>query len=242
MQNTTFTVPNGLASAQWHAFKSHTESSQAAADLIQQHLQRALQSNPGASMILSGGSTPGELFDILANTDLDWSRIEISLADERWVGTDSADSNERMIRQRLLTGRAQKARFISLKGDELSANQGQTNCEQRIEQISSPFDVCLLGMGNDGHTASLFPDSPLLEQALSATNQQRCWPMQAPVEPSERMSLGYRPLATSKLLILLLQGQEKYRTLSQALAADDTRKMPIRAFLGLPHLQVFWSP
>jgi 6-phosphogluconolactonase len=105
----------------------------------------------------------------------------------------------------------------------------------------APIDVLVLGMGEDGHTASLFPGSPNLREALGADCPQRCLPMLAPSVPRQRLTLTLPLLASAQLTLLAVQGQAKLATLADALAADDVAAMPIRAFLHRP-LEIHWCP
>ena len=104
-----------------------------------------------------------------------------------------------------------------------------------------PIDVLVLGMGDDGHTASLFPNSPNLHEALRIDCPQRCLPMVAPSVPRQRLSMTLSLLATAHLPLLAIQGASKLQTLSQALVCEDVASMPIRAFLR-PPLEIYWCP
>lgn len=127
------------------------------ADLIAANLSTSLRKRNAASLVVSGGSTPAPLFDALSTRELDWSRVTVTLADERWVPADHKDSNEALVRNRLLVGNAASAAFVSLYEPGCSPIEAQSVVAQRLGSMPLPFDVVLLGMGNDGHTASFSP-------------------------------------------------------------------------------------
>ena len=115
---------------------------------------------------MSGGHSPDGLFKQLRTQLLDWSRVSIALVDERWVEPTDPGSNERMVREALLRDRAAAARFFGLKNRRRHQSLGATAAWNASAHIPRPVDVTVLGMGDDGHTASLFPASPNLRSAL----------------------------------------------------------------------------
>ncbi|RRJ82394.1 6-phosphogluconolactonase [Aestuariirhabdus litorea] len=235
-------APSPLLAGRWHPFDHHAHCCQRLAQVMASQLSRRLKQQPRASLVLSGGSTPAPLFDRLATYELPWDRVDTTLADDRWVAPDSPDSNLHLLRTHLLQGPASATHLIPLVGEEAGPEQGQAACERRLQEMKWPIDLLLLGMGNDGHTASLFPGSPGLDAAMALDRTQRCWAMRAPSAPQQRISLGLAPLAGAADIFLLLKGEEKYQTLTRALASQDPVQMPICALLSLPQLQVWWSP
>lgn len=212
------------------------------ADAVAERLEQALASRDRASMALSGGSTPKPFFERLRDKPLDWSRVDVTLADERWVPFESSDSNERLLREHFLQGAAAKARFIGMKQAHESANAGQPLAEQALSELAWPLDVLVLGMGNDGHTASLFPDAPEIDRALDVSQPDRCMALHPASQPQARLSLTRRALENAGWIALHLKGEDKMDTLRAAM--DDmaaVRGMPIRLFLSLG-LNLFWSP
>ncbi len=204
-------------------------------------LRSAIESHGVASLVVSGGRSPIAFFERLSAQALDWSRVAVSLADERWVPVGHADSNEGLVRRHLLRGPAAKARFIGLYHSAASLDEAARLADAALAELPQPIDVLVLGMGEDGHTASLFPRSPGLEAALSHACTQRCVPMQAPSVPRQRLSMPLPLLAGARLTLLAVQGQAKLDTLAAALAGEDVAAMPIRAFLRQP-LEIYWCP
>ncbi|WP_439858797.1 6-phosphogluconolactonase [Pseudomonas sp. MBLB4136] len=203
-------------------------------------LRSAIDSQGVATLVVSGGRSPVAFFESLAQQQLPWSRVVISLADERWVPVNHATSNESLVRRHLLRGPAAEARFIGLYQVAGSLEQAALKTDQVLSELP-PIDVLVLGMGDDGHTASLFPGSPNLCEALEPEGSRRCLPMQAPSEPRQRLSMTLSLLASARLPLLAIQGSAKLATLAEALSLDDPARMPIRAFLHSP-LEIYWCP
>jgi 6-phosphogluconolactonase len=203
-------------------------------------LRDAIDSQGVATLVVSGGRSPVAFFESLAQQQLPWSRVVISLADERWVPVNHATSNESLVRRHLLRGPAAEARFIGLYQVASSLEQAALKADQVLSELP-PIDVLVLGMGDDGHTASLFPGSPNLSEALQSEGGRRCLSMQAPSEPRQRLSMTLSLLASARLPLLAIQGAAKLATLAEALNLDDPAQMPIRAFLHSP-LEIYWCP
>ena len=120
-----------------------------------------IQARGKASLVVSGGRTPMGFFHLLSQQLLDWSSVTVTLADERWVDADHQDSNEKLVRENLLINEAHQAQFISLKSAAKNAVDAESECEQALASAGQ-FTVVILGMGDDGHTASLFPGTEAL--------------------------------------------------------------------------------
>lgn len=207
-------------------------------------LQEAIDARGTASLAVSGGRTPAALFKQLAGERLQWNKLWVTLVDERWVDVNDAASNERMVRNSLLQSHAAAAHFVGLKNAAATPAEGCEWSWRSLTKLPRPFDVVLLGMGDDGHTASLFPGAPQLSPALSALTPANCVAMQAPVEPQQRLSLNLSALLDSRRIVVLIQGETKWAVYQRARAIGPAEEMPIRAVLqqqSVP-VDVFWSP
>lgn len=215
-------------------FTDYATSEQLEANLCHEviaRLQTGITHRGCASMVVSGGRTPVTLFQRLSHNRLNWEKVTITLADERWVATDHAASNERLVREHLLRAHAAKARFVGLKNDQPSPELGADRTSTMLADIPSPFDVVLLGMGEDGHTASLFPDAPELQQALALDSELVCSALNPASSREARLSLTLPMLLNSRYIALQLEGEAKHTTYQRALTGTNITEMPIRAVL-----------
>jgi len=227
-----------------HRFLDAHALARALAGEIQVDLQEAIAARGTASMVVSGGRTPVTLFNQLAGEALPWDKVWITLADERWVDAHDAASNERLVRTELLQQRAAAAQFVSLKNAAETPEAGVEWAWRSLARMARPFDVVLLGMGDDGHTASLFPNSPHLTQALDTSKPPACVAMQAPVPPQQRLSLNLTALLDARRIVLHIQGEGKWSVYQTAKQRGAVELMPIRAVLHQQDVpvDVFWSP
>jgi 6-phosphogluconolactonase len=238
-----------------HRFTDAAALSDVLAVDLHQLLARALRDRGVASLVVSGGRTPLLLFRRLRLTTLDWSRIFITLADERWVDPADPASNEGLLRSELLRDAAASAHFVPLKNAAPTPQQGAAETWKLLEQVPRPFDAVLLGMGDDGHTASLFPGSPGILEALDPQAAPACVAMSAPVHPNARLSLNLAALAECRQLVLHISGDSKWQVYESALLTAtraeigelDLRSIaaqPVSAALCLRRAnpRVYWSP
>lgn len=230
-------LPQGVTALE---FKSAAQLAEKLALGVAQQLRDAIDASGGATLVVSGGRSPVAFFQNLAKQPLDWSKVVVSLADERWVPVEHADSNAGLLKRYLLQGAAAKAQFLSLYNASANLEAAAEQADRLLAELP-PIDVLVLGMGDDGHTASLFPDSPNLAQALDEQSPRRCWPMLAPTVPHQRLTMSRALLASAKHKVLSISGSSKLSTLDAALAGDDVARMPIRAFLQ-PTLEIYWCP
>lgn len=208
----------------------------ALAATIAEAMREAVARRGTASLVLTGGSTPGLLYDRLAAMDLPWKRIEAILSDERWVHTGHPDSNERLVRERLMRGEAAWLGLVSLKSGAETPAAAVGEIEARLKTPPRPFDFVLLGMGQDGHVASLFPgaETPADSGVVS--------PAVAP-DGVQRLSLTYPALADARRIALLIRGEAKRRVWRDA-QAGRAPNLPISLLLARTQapVEVYWAP
>ncbi len=209
------------------------------ANCIADELLTALSVCGSVSLAVPGGSTPGPVFDVLSSVELDWSRVTVLPTDERWVAESDDCSNSRMIRERLLIRRAERANFLSvISHDEPIGDWVETL--DRAMRNHMPLSALMLGMGSDMHTASLFPGSEGLEQAM-ADGAPAFLPIRqqggGPVE--QRISLTLPVLNSALNKHLLIVGQEKLNALERAKQVHDPMLAPVMAIL--PDTTVHWA-
>nr|WP_298373112.1 6-phosphogluconolactonase [uncultured Halomonas sp.] len=190
-------------------------------------------------LLVSGGSTPVPFFRRLASVDLSWERVDVALVDERWVDDAHQDSNARLVKEHLLQGPAAKARFHSLTTAHGTPEEGAIEVAERLAELSWPASAVVLGMGGDGHTASLFPDSGELGLALSTDDATVA--VRSPSAPQPRITLSASWLHQARRHMLHITGDDKRAVLARAMGGDDVRELPIRVFLSCP-LAIYWAP
>ena len=199
------------------------------ADRLAADLGDALRRRGKATLCVPGGTTPGPVFDLLAGVDLDWARVAVVLSDERWVPETSERSNTRLLRERLLTGRASVAQLLPLVA---ATPEPEAALPALAAGLSPhlPLDVALLGMGADMHVASLFPGADRLAEAL-APDAPVLLPMRAPGAPEPRVTLTAPVLRAALSCHLLITGAEKRKALETARGLPPDRA-PVAAILA----------
>ena len=193
-------------------------------------LAAAIARQGGAVLAVSGGTTPTKFFQALSTTELDWSKVQVTLADERQVDETSPRSNARLVKATLLQNQASAAHFVALYQNPDAA---------RVPQ----FDVAILGMGDDGHTASFFPGGDALSAAIDPQTTTAIIAISAPGSGEPRLTFTLPRLLSAKHLILHIQGQDKWATFEKALAGADVMAMPVRAVLQAKNpIDLYWCP
>ena len=194
-------------------------------------LSEAIARRGHASLVVPGGRTPLPFLEALSHQPLDWSRVLVSPSDERWVDADHPDSNELLLRTNLLRNAAATARLIPLKTADTIPEAAIGECASRLATLPRPLDVVVLGMGLDGHFASLFPDAPELGAALRPDGPVVA-AMRPPSSPVPRISLTLAFLLDSRGIALLTGGADKARVLEQAAALPGDPRLPVSLLLG----------
>lgn len=199
-------------------------------------LRAAIAATGRASLSVPGGTTPGPVFDILAQADLDWAKVAVFLNDERWVGEDSPRSNTALIRARLLTVRAAAASLVPLYAETPVPEEALADLSAGL-MPHLPITVLLLGMGADMHTASLFPDADLLEQALAA-DAPVLMALRANNAHEPRITLTARYLAQAQHIHILITGAEKRAAI---LRAENLPVLQAPVGVVLPRATIHWA-
>lgn len=208
----------------WHRFTSTAELDSALALHLAQRLKEDIGRYGDASLAVSGGGTPVGMFKHLARCALDWSRVWLTLVDERCVNTDNPDSNERLLRDNLLQSHASQARFVSM-ADADKDNMSAMNAQ--LSAIPRPFSAVVLGMGNDGHTASWFPGAANLAELLDPENTAQVVMTEPITAPHRRITLTLAAVLQSREIIIHITGAEKKAVIEQA----QERGYPVAAVL-----------
>jgi len=225
----------------FHVYDSIGTLHKALAYRVARNLEEAVAAKGSASLLLSGGNTPRPFLAQLAEEHVDWSKVRIGLVDERWVAPESGQSNENLVRTELMARGAEAAAFFGMYREGVSADEACPEVEAVYRQELFPFDVVVLGMGGDGHTASLFPHRPELETLLNGP--QLCGAAEAPSEPKSRMSLSLNAIASAAHCYLHIEGAPKLAVYEAARTGNDVAEMPVRAVLEHPEirLEVFYA-
>ena len=197
-----------------HVYPTRADLMAGLAGVIAGQLRDGLAAGP-VTLSVPGGTTPGPVFDALTGVDLDWARVSVVLNDERWVGEESPRSNTRLLRERLLRGHAARAQLLPLHAPGLSPEAAMKRLSTAIEP-HLPITVLLLGMGNDMHTASLFPGADLLAAAL-APDAPVLMALRAEAAGEPRITLTARVLQAARHIHILITGNDKRAALERAL-------------------------
>ncbi len=222
-------------------FDSREEASVAAAQRISDALRNRLEKQEAASLVVSGGTTPARCFEALATQDLPWRDVSILMSDERWVPPSHEDSNEKLIRDTLLSGEAADANLVSYFAEGMTVEERCERLDKEIRFGSFPFACALLGMGEDGHFASLFPDADNLDEGLDLESHDLCLPVMTEASPYARISLSLAALTRSDEIVLLIFGDEKRRIYEEASAGD--RRYPVTHLLrqNRAPISIYWA-
>jgi 6-phosphogluconolactonase len=227
---------------------SHREAMAARlADVIEAALARAILARGSAVLAVSGGSTPAGLYEALSRRKIDWARVSAVLVDERWVPPGAEGSNESFVRAALRQNDAAALNLVGLWSDAPGPEAGLAAATARLSRLSEAIDVAVLGMGNDGHTASWFPHAEGLARALGDTGERlaaiTARPSAVAGDFLERMTMTLGAVRSARLVFLLMTGAEKRATFERALEDGSVEDMPVRAILDArADLWAAWAP
>ncbi len=221
-------------------FDTRDAASAAAAARIAGLLNAQLDRSAAANLVVSGGTTPARCFEYLSGYELAWNDVQAVLTDERWVPSNHADSNERLVREKLLQDKASDGKLLSLYQGDLSVDE---RCDSlQTELKGTRFAVAMVGMGADGHFASLFPDADSLKTGLKSENRLFYIPVRTNASPHPRISMTLGGLLQSEEILLLVFGEEKLAVYESA--KTDDSNYPIAALLHQKAVPVslYWAP
>ncbi len=209
----------------------------ATATRCQEQLAKALKTKGKASFIIPGGTTPGPAFEQLSKANLAWENITIAQSDERWVEAEHPQSNQGLTEKTLLINQAKQANYIPMKNQQPTALLGEVQCDSEYKAMPTPFSLTMLGMGLDGHIASLFPNKTIIESALTKNKDKLCMAIDATGcevagDYPERMSLTFSGILNSELILILMIGNAKFEVINQAINNTDPLKFPISVLLN----------
>ncbi|MDB2439210.1 6-phosphogluconolactonase [Hellea sp.] len=218
---------------QYQSYASRGAMVKSAAKTIADAIKFAVSNKGHASLMLSGGSSPRPVYEALSGMDLPWDKVTIGLVDDRWINRGLPGSNETFLDETLFKGAASKAKFIGLKTDDANPAEGEKASAAKLKSIPQPFDVCVMGMGLDGHTASWFPSSEGLKSALDIHNPETVIAIDAkgcPVagDHPERITLTLSAVMAAQHIILMIPGADKASVFKQS-ATKSVYDTPVKA-------------
>lgn len=221
-------------------FESREAASAAAAARVAGLVDAQLTREKRAAFVVSGGSTPGQCFAYLSGYELDWDNVQVVLSDERWVPNTHDESNERLVQTKLLVDNASAASVLPIYQDDLSVDERCDSLQHFLP--ANGFACSLIGMGADGHFASLFPDADSLDAGLSSNNQRFYMPVRTDASPHPRISMTLQSILKCPEVLLLFFGEEKLAVYEKAIAGDDA--YPVTALLEQKDVPVslYWAP
>ncbi len=222
-------------------FSSRQAAALQVAELMAGAIRSRLAAQDRASIVVTGGSSPSNVYAALSEEDLDWGRVDVVLSDERWVPASHDDSNEGLVRRTLATAHATPANILPFHAAGTTLEARCDWLDDALRSLPSPFASTLLGVGPDGHFASLFPDAANLAAALDPDGKRLCVPVHTAASPYGRISLTMPCLLASESILLLIFGDDKRHMLEQAAAGQPD--LPVAHLLQQTQtpVRVFWA-
>ncbi|GHC67649.1 6-phosphogluconolactonase [Limoniibacter endophyticus] len=230
----------------WHLYEQRDHLAERLASDVAERLQNAIESRGGATLAVSGGSTPALFFEQLSYAAIDWQKITVTLVDERFVPESHERSNAKLVKEKLLKNAAAEVRFVPLYHDTARVEEAAARSSGEVGKFDWPLDVVVLGMGLDGHTASFFPDATTLEMLLDPSTSERVLPVQAQSAGEPRLTLSLPAIVSASFLALHIEGENKRDVLEETLGelGPEFSRTPTRRVLDAatttPH--IYWAP
>lgn len=228
-----------------HRYANRNDLAEALATGVAAVLAGGIATRGSATLAVSGGSTPQLFLETLSGAAIDWESVTVTLVDERWVPADSGRSNTGFLRRHFLKGRAAVARFEPFYEEADRPEDVLPEIEARFSGLPRPLDAVILGMGEDGHTASFFPGGDRLAEALDPKGRAAVLPMRAEGAGEPRITLTLSRLVDARFLAVHIEGEAKMKALEAAEAPGPEAQYPVRAVLRAPRerpVQIFWAP
>jgi len=223
-------------------FASRSLASGAAAQRIAKAIESGLADTPKASIVVTGGSTPEDCYRMLANTALSWGRVLITLSDDRCVPVDHDASNAGMIQRSLIANHAAEAELVTIYDQDRPERDQCELFETKLKSIHLPFEISLLGIGNDGHIASLFADVEQIAEGLNAESDRNCMLIETSASPHRRISLTMPAILNSRELLLLFFGDTKRDVYEQSKLPESAYPLSRLLLQQQTPVHTIWAP
>ena len=223
-----------------YKFDTREAASAAIAARIAGLVSAQLGRDAAAHFVVGGGTTPERSFDLLSEYELDWDKVQVALSDERWVPNDHDDSNERLVRESMLKNAASAGHILPIFKTGLSADERSEELQSRKPE--NGFACAMVGMGIDGHFASLFPDADCLSEGLQLNNSRFYIPVRTNASPHPRISMTLSALLASDEVLLFFFGEEKLAVYDNAHTVDKTYPITALVEQDKTPVSLYWAP